>query len=410
MSPLRLLGLMRVLGAYLCFSLLLSSCGNDSGAGSPGERNESWVVQRVVEGPDGRTSFVHLVDSPGTEALDLSTAREVPGNGRLYLLNGTAYLGDPEALSVVRTRPGELTLVDDSERLSFVGTGISFLPSFAVWVSPEEAFLLDGVGTTGYGWNPTEMTLGREIDLSAIRKDGLEPNIETAVVRDGLLFFLVQQVNVLTLETFEGLQVGVIDLEAGVLSEVLEDSRCIGSRSGMAITQDQTIYIQADNYGAARQLNPDAPSTCILRIAPNETSFDPTWKVDMPDLLDGREASSLIYAGDGIAYVSAVYEEEITIDFEDDPLGFFNQPASRWWVIDLEATTGTEVAELPFHSIAGGNGAVSDGRVFLFTPDNRFEGTTEVWEVDLEAPAAAPTERFNAPGAVPVLGRVNDGG
>ena len=366
------------------------------------------MAQRIVETPDGRTSFVHLVDSPGTGALDLSSAREVPGNGRLYLLDGTAYIGNPEALTVVRTRPGDLTLVDDSERLSFADTGLTFLPSFAVWVSSEEAFLLDGSGTTGYSWNPSAMTLGREIDLGEIRKDGLEPNIETAVVRDGLLFFLVQQADALSLDVFEGLQVGVIDLESGLLSDVLEDVRCIGSRSAMALAEDQTIYIQADNYGAARQLNPDAPPTCILRIAPDETRFDPSWKIDLPDLLDGRDASSLIYAGDGIAFVSAIYEERITIDFEDDPLGFFNQPAARWWVIDLEARTGTEVAGLPFHSIAGGNGAVSDGRVFLFTPNNRFEGTSEVWEVDLASPAAAPTERYNTTGAIPVLGRVRD--
>jgi len=405
---------------FLLVPLLVFGCGDSTGAAGAGGsgagggdcssagRSESWAVQTVVQTPDGRTAFIQLVDSPGTEPLDLARAREVPGNGRLYLLDGIAYIGDPEALTVVRTRPGEVALEDDSERLSFSATGIAFLPSFAVYISEDEAFLLDAAGGTGYGWSPSEMTLGREIDLSPIRKQGFEPTIETAVVRDGKIYFVVQQTNALGLEAFEGLQLGVIDIAAGEISEVTEDLRCVGTRGRLNLAEDGTIYLLSDNYGATEALGPNAPPTCMLRILPGDDALDPNWQLDMPDLLGGRQASSFIYFGNGLGYASVIYDEEVTISVEEDPVGYFSQRAARWWLVDLDAETGTEVAGLPFHSLAGGNGAVSDGRVFLFTPTNRFEGTSQVWEPDLSDPAGEPTMVYETNGAIPVLGRLNE--
>ena len=385
--------------------------GGNGGAvgGESGVQDQDWVVQTVVQDPSGRTAFMHLVDSPGTEPLELAEAREVGGNARLYILEEVAFIGDPESRTIVRTRPGDVTLEDDSDRVSFAETGLSFLPSLAVWVSDDEAFLLDGVGGNAYGWSPTDMTLGRRIDLTAIRKGGFnEPTIETAVVRNGKIFFVVQQVNALTFDAFQGVQMGIIDVERGALETTIEDTRCIGTRSQLGLAEDGTIYVQADNYGAVQYIDENAPATCILRILPDEEDYDPSWKLDMPDLCEGREAAQFIYAGNGLAYVSVVYEEEFEVEFVDNPLGFFNQPASRWWLIDLVNETGTEVADMPFHSIGGGNGVRSDGRVFLFSPTNRFEGTTPVWEVDPASPAGAPTQVFEAVGAVPTLGRVTN--
>mgnify|MGYP001553613360 CR=1 FL=1 len=405
----------------ILFSMILSlpiGCGDSSGAGGAGGigggaggasgRSESWAVQTVIQTPDGRTAFIQLVDSPGTAPLDVSLAREVPGNGRLYLLNGVAYIGDPEALTVVRTRPGEVALEDDSERLSFAATGIAFLPSFAVYASDDEAFLLDAAGGTGYGWSLSEMTLGRRVDLTSVRKEGFEPTIETAVVRDGKIYFVVQQTDALGLQAFEGLQTGVIDLESGTVTDVSEDLRCVRTRSRMNLAEDGTIYLLSDNYGATDALGPDAPPTCMLRILPGQDELDQDWQIDMPELLGGRQASSFIYVGNGLGYASVIYDEEVTISLAEDPVGYFSQPASRWWLIDLNMETGTEVAGLPFHSLAGGNGAISDGRVFLFTPTNRFEGTSQVWEPDLSDPAGEPTMVYETDGAIPVLGRVND--
>ncbi|MEM7139034.1 MAG: hypothetical protein AAF500_20845 [Myxococcota bacterium] len=402
-----------ILGTLLLLTLHAAlGCGDDAtgtgGSGGGSARTEDWAVQTVVQTPDGRTSFVQLVDSPGTEPLDLALAREVPGNGRLYLLDGVAYLGEPEGLSVVRTRPGAVALEDDSERLSFAAVGLTFLPSFAVLTSDDEAFLLDAPGGVGYGWDPTEMVLGRQIDLSAVRKDGFEPTIETAVVRDGLIFFVVQQVNTFGVQAFEGLQMGIIDIDSGELNDVIEDFRCIGTRSQISLAEDGTIYVPADNYGATQSLGPDAPPTCILRVLPGQTGLDPDWQIDLPDLLGGRQGSSMIYVGDGRAYVSAIYDDQITISLEDDPVGYFNQPASRWWFIDLDAEIGAEVAGMPFHSLGGANGTVSDGRVFLFSPTNRFEGTTQVFEPDLSNPSAEPAMIYETNGAIPVMGRLND--
>lgn len=408
------LALLRLNSLAFPLVVLAAACGESNGSAGGadgGTRSEDWAVSTLVQDTSSdRTGFMHLVDSPGTERLDLSEALEVGGNARLYILDGTAYIGSQENRSIVRTRPGDVALEEDAEPLSFLNTALGFLPSFAVWVSPEEAFLLDAVGGTAYGWNPTEMTLGREIDISAIWKEGInEPTIETAVVRDGKVFFVVQQVNTFTLEGFLGVQMGIIDIESGTLASVIEDTRCVGTRSPLGLAEDGTIYVQADNYGALQYIDPPAaPPTCILRIQPDAEVFDPSWKLDMPDLCDGRQASQFIYAGNGLAYVSVPYEEDFTIQFEEDPFNFFNQAASRWWVVDVINETGEEITGMPFHSVGGGNGARSDGRVFLFSPTNRFEGTTPVWEVDLAAPAEAPTQVFDATGGVTTMGRLRD--
>lgn len=366
---------------------------------------ERWVFQTVTQGPAGRTTYVQLLPAPElVTTVTTARARELAGNARVFVSPAqTVFFGQTEGVRVVRQRVEADVLLDDGE-VSFAPTGLGYIPFGNVFVDETHAFLFEGVELRGFGWDPTGLELTEEIDLSSAAMGDLEPQIDPGVVRDGKIFVLVQQFDLIGLDFYAGVQVAVIDAATATLDTILTDTRCVGGRSSLALAEDGTIYVMGDNYNyAARYVVPETPRACLLRIAPGEVTFDADYRLELASMTGGREASGFVYAGGGIAFTTVLYEEQLTQSFTENPLGFFDQQASRWWRVDLTTETATELTALPLQSLGSAVGSVSDGRVFLQTPERGFRGTNAVWEI---AADGTPTHRFEVQGLAPVLKRV----
>jgi hypothetical protein len=385
--------------------LLLPSCGSESAPAvglAPGE--ERWLLQTVVLGPEGRNSYVQVL--PGLEQVvepGTSRARELAGNARTYFDGARVFLGAPETLSITRQEldGGELR---DEQTVSMQGTGLSYLPLGNVFVSREKAYLFDGFESVGQVWNPSTMERGGELDLSTLRKDGLDMEINGGLLRDGLLFLQPQHLNVTSLKFFRGIQVAIVDPEKDQIVDVIEDERCVGGRTEPVLGEDGTIYVLGDNYiHVARLKDPTIPASCMLRILPGQRVFDPGWQFTMSEATGGREASGLIHGGGDVFYTTVLYPEQLGQSFEENPLGFFEQPAARWWKVRLSEGKGEELPGMPFFSVGTAVGHATGGRVFLQTPTASFKGMTTVWEAPREG---APQERLRIDGLAPMLARL----
>ena len=369
----------------LAASASLTGCGPSS---TPSDDDGSvsardWVIQRLVETPEGRTAVVYLTPPIGEfDSFDDARARELPGNSRVFMHDGQAFFGDAEALTIVRTRPEHGVLIDDSPTLSVALTGLSFLPSWSAELAPDRALLIDSFEGVGVLWDPQAMTLRGRSDLSGLRIPPFEAIIESGQVRDDVLLAPVQQSNPISFEFFPGLQVAAIDKTSGDLLELIEDHRCAGTRGALQPSESGAIYLLGDNYGyAAAFTEQPAGATCILRILPGELAFDPDYQLVLPELLDGRDASSLVYWKDGRAFVSVKYDEELEFEFWDDPLEWGNQRAGHWWEIDLEGERPPRPLDMPAHALLSVSGVVVKGRLFLQNPTEQLSATTVIWEV-----------------------------
>ncbi|MEM6294769.1 MAG: hypothetical protein AAGA54_26075 [Myxococcota bacterium] len=383
--------------------LALSGCipPPDPGASLPAG-SDVWAWQRVVEGPEGRTVVVYATAPLGSfDELDDTRAREVSGNGRLYVLDGQAFVGDFESMAVVRTTLQDGVLVDDSPRLSFALSGLTFLPNWTAPLEDGRALFVDSFSGVGVVWNRRTMELEDTRDFSRVVDPNFEAVMESAVRRGDDIFAPIAQTDPFSFTFFEGVQVARIDAKSGALLEILEDERCVGTAAAFWADDDDTLYLGADNHGyAAAFTETGAPSTCVLRIRAGATAFDPEYRLVLPALLDGAEARAFTVWRDGFAYVSARDDALVTTDFWDDPLDYGNQTAGRWWEVDLVGSSARQL-DMPPHTLLSATAAVVDGRLLLQNPAAGLQGVTEIWE--LEAPGAEPVPRLSYAGLTPII-------
>lgn len=377
-------------------ALALVACGDNAEPftdepPTPGP-SDRWLVQTTVEGPSGRTSYAQVAASLET-ANDLARAVEIAGNGRVYFrAPDLLYMGSPESPVITR-----YTIEDDNRlapgaRLSFVMAGFSSLPFGNTFASDQRALLLDGDSLTGAIWNPAQGTLSGELDLRQLDRADLDLAIDPGVVRGNRLFVPLQYTNFSQLAVFPGVAIAVIDIASAAIVNVITDARCLGGFTGITAAEDGTIYVVGDSYGGlVRFVNPSTPATCLLRIQPGQEVFDASWQFSFANALGGREGVGMVYSGQGIAFVAALYPERL--DDPGDLAGFAFDDAARWWRVDLATGAGTELAT-PYHSIGQSVGYVQDGRVLLSAPEAGYRGTTPLYDVNPTTGAATLLARF----------------
>ncbi len=387
----------------------LAACGSSSDGASddgPSVTADSWIyVQTTVATPEGRTSFLQLVDNLDFNRLDTSRAVELAGNGRVFSDGRRLFTGSAEEPVIQRWFPDDDGALIPGERVSFSSAGISFVPFGNNFVGVDKAYLFDGVNARALVWNPTTLEVVGEVDLSSVVKDGLFPELDPGVRRGDQLFAIVQQNDFGSTALFRGIQVVVIDTRTDRVVTVFEDERCVGGFSGLQLAEDGTIYAMGDNYLVWHWFDETFPPTCVLRIRPGETRFDPDFFLDLETLLDGDPASGFFYAGDGVAYTQAMDEDGGDVDPRAEPLGFLNQPVATWWEVNLSnPVTARPLTALGQASPRSGPGFRIDGRLFIQQSEAGFAGDTTLVEI---TPDGLIQETFDVVGLITNLGRID---
>ncbi|MEM9494148.1 MAG: hypothetical protein AAGC55_33690, partial [Myxococcota bacterium] len=215
---------------------LAAACGNtdtDASGLGIGDGPDSWLyVQTTVATPDGRTSYLQLVEDLDFDQLDTAQAIELAGNGRVFSNGSRLFTGSAEEPTIQRWLPQPDGSLAPGERVSFANIGLSFVPFGNNFVAADKAYLFDGNAYRAVMWDPDRIELAGEIDLSAVAKDGLLPDIDPGVLRGDKLFALVQQNDFASTNLFRGLQVVIIDTLSDTVEAVIEDTRCVGGFAG----------------------------------------------------------------------------------------------------------------------------------------------------------------------------------
>lgn len=387
-----------IIGATTLTLLGATACRADDARGpQAGTPPEGYALQTLVDGPDGRTTYVHRLDDLTGEALDLEAALEVPGNSRVYARPGGLWSGSgesPEITPLLMDGEGRLQ-PDASRRLSLQALGFGQAPFGHVFLGDGRAYLF---GETVAIWSPDAMTLDGEVDLSPASRGGRLPDGGLGVVRGNRAFVPV------TYEPFPNVDpavhVLVLDTSRDEVVDVIEDGRC-HSTGSVHKAEDGTIYVSGDNgYILPRFGTDEVPSTCILRIQPGEDRFDPNWIIRIRDLTEGRDATGFRYLGDGHGVLFVFHRDELSDPDATDLRTFYEAVVSRWWRIDLEAAMAEPIQGIDFVVSGSGISSSLDGaRAWLAAPtafpatDNRF------WEVGVDGPAV-PRLAFEGRGLI----------
>lgn len=359
----------------------------DTGGPDP-EEPPVYVVQTGVNTPDGRTVYMHLLDSLAG-SLDPSLAVEFSGASRVRAAFGDVFSFDSETLEVTKWRVTDDLLPVEVDRFSMMPTGIQGFNGNVVFASETQAITVNGGSSQFVVWNPEAMKIVTTVPFPDELLTGarsFRPVLDTAGQR---MFVPFLEASLTTLETVPGARVVILDLNTNTVESVLKDTRVAGGDSMFVHPQTGDVIYVGDSLGGfAHHLgNPNDSVPGLLRIGPGESTFDPDWmltgdQLNSAGFQDIGSFGGLLGIGD--RYVLSVRDEVASPDpstFASDPFGFFASsqyalfagPIDDWSATPVTVPEGVEARFTGFsiddRFIVGD----LEGTLYFITEDNELD-------------------------------------
>ncbi|WP_394826864.1 hypothetical protein [Pendulispora albinea] len=355
--------------AALC-AVRPAGAGGDAG---PRDPNGLYSIGTVIQGPSARTLYIQSVTSLD-QYVSTGPATEISGNSRHMAYGGFTYVGYAEKPEIGKFEPNsEGKLVKSSQpNVNFGRYGLKSIPFGNAFISATKAYLFAEAQYKVIVWNPTTMEITGEIDLSQVKKEGFDAELWVATVKGDKVYVPLRYVDYKNTNLYKiGRDANMLVLDASQNSvvRVMHDERCAAAGQP-AILDDGTIYVLADGRSYLAQVEAmltqqPVPKTCILRVKPGETSFDPNYMVEIPSLTGGRNAASqFFHVGNGVGYAKVHYPDQMARGADLKGSAIWKQKAFKYWRFELGDTVkAAEVPEIGFSMIAFG-GAVLDGKYY----------------------------------------------
>ena len=364
---------------------LLSSCGKRNDQPTPPTPNpgevtplklpEHLIFLTSVTGGDGSPSASYLI----------STGRIIPGkftnaNGLPLEVGNTPYYWEgrtytfPGIMGSTKSQLGcYLEQIDQTYRqvgaLPVAGTAAT--TAMAV-LSKDKAYISNWGSGTVQVINPLTLTSTKTIDLNKYAHEGALVRPSVMVLRDGLLYVALCQLNAQWQTVKEQADIAIIDTQKDELLKVISDtkhkltfcSRPIDPNS-MFIDEQGDIYVNC--LGSMEDpLHPNQKAG-FLRIKKGETEFDPSYMLRTADIKPEGVAhnvdffSSIAYLGKGKVLALA------SINKLDPDLAknMYMAYVHRLALIDLQAKTIRVIGDQPA-STAMAIGVTYDGSRYAY--------------------------------------------
>lgn len=423
----RLVATAALLGALGCQSddnddLATDEAGataNTEGRGDAGMRDagapadERFVlVQRVVSADD-RQQYMHVLDGLPSGRLDPAQGYEIGGYAQFNHYDGYIYVSSGEDQTLRRyaiTAEGE---IEERDRLSFASFGLATGSPYPEFIG-DEAWVWNGPEVIIVDLERFEIATPDPLDFSELYEglpEGLQDDAyvtgagfqRPTRVRDGKLYVVVSAVDyadpLATDAYYPKARVGIIDVASRELLDVVDDERCMSDGDTNPIEADGKFYLLGTAAQSFRTVWGDGAHSCLIRFDTSTDAFDPDGYIELPPLLDGREALEINWFADGVFYLPAT-DTSAYGDDEDRWNAILGNNPARWVKLDVnrgesEAVTGDAVGAMgPW-----GNAWLLPDRVFLDVTrgaDGVQSEETTLVEVDVDTQVA--TELFSYAG------------
>lgn len=369
-----------------------------------------YVVTSYVTTPDGDTLLVWLAPDFSAEnfAVD-QAALQVVGGGNVRSDGTSLFITSDEQQTITRYDIGADRQLQEGETISFIGRGLTWMGR-PILVSEQRAFTINQDEGNIIEWNPSDMTITGEHDISGLLRDDIGHELRADFVRksDGTIFFYWTYTSD-RVEFINSFFLGVFDTQRNELS-IIEQPACPATAGfGGFFDEQGDLYLFADSFGMFTQLNdyPDAKDSCVLRINDGEQQLDPDFMMKPIDSMDGKHPWGLFYAGDGLAYTTAVDLDDAA-GF-DTVYEFIGAEVHSPWLVDIRNGSAQPLDKLPKTAVGFGGHTV-DNRLLI--PRTTADIDADAWDnvqavvFELDTETGEARDLFPLPGFIGIIERI----
>ncbi|MET0391163.1 MAG: hypothetical protein ABW321_34645 [Polyangiales bacterium] len=365
----------------------------DAGAEPPIAEAARYALCSVVIDADGeRTTYIQTVPSLDEGPYDNSSAIELVGNGVMLAHGKYFYIGNTERPVWDRYTVNDDGVLEKVDSLSIQSAGADRIDYGNVIVDDETAVSVLSKESRAVVWNPSTMDIIGEIDLGDdLQRAGYELEVWTTSTHDGLVYIPARWNDWEGGRVYPNVTLLVVDPKALKVLGKAEDDRCT-SGGRVVFGKDGYGYVMGDGrnysdkmFANARDEGEEIADSCLLRIAPGATDFDPDFYYTIPSLSGGyNPISELDTAGDkvGVGFAKLFYPEKLPADVKPVDFDFWDQPSHKLWQIDLaDPPTAAEVDGFPFATLGFGGSAI-DGTLYMANNPEGDTSHSDVYAVD----------------------------
>lgn len=360
----------RIVVALPALALALAGCSDDGTSGTTGggpvDTSPLYAISTIVFSPDLSSRTEHIDFATGLSAqgdVDPAKAIEITSENSAIWPSpnpGEFFLVDTGTGSLIKYGTGATGAVEQKGKISFAAYGVNaFYWTLLAHASPTKSFLFDEITLKGFVWNPTDMTISKEIDLSSqfnTMEGGKQYTIwrERRTIQIGDKFFAAfkyyDRPSAVTLPRSGML---VIDSAADTFT-VVEHPTCPGLFNSL-LGKDGKIYSASGIIAAAAYFvkQPGVTAPCMVRFDPTTMKWDDTFNVDLGALTGGTVyAGGLVAHEGGPAYIRVLSESDAKILGYTNPLQLSG--AQIWYTYKLDSLEDPKSATKVTTPAAGG--------------------------------------------------------
>jgi hypothetical protein len=335
-----------------------------------------YVVHSTIDTDDVRVGYLVTTSSiDGDVEIDVTQGIEVPGGGYLYAPPDGKFvlLGGSERPTFTRYDLGDDGSLREGATVSFAGVGVGYTYRHVIFVSEEQAYFLDESQRQIVRFNPSTMELVRAIPVDDFQCPETETTFGMPIERaDG--YYFPRGCWDLDI-TSSGASLVHLDPRTDEVT-VTHDERCMGMQIGFETDAGNAYWFS--DFDASVEWTyqrRDTPHDCALRLRAGESTFDPTWELDLTTRAGGVSAIAAVPARDSEIWVK-VFEPTAfsgTIPVEEIDWGL---QAWRWGLLDVESNAPAKLDPTAELVVSYGYPIVVDGRSFSPVANTDYTETT----------------------------------
>jgi hypothetical protein len=258
--------------------------GGTEDTGQPGSEGPAILTSAFVRTPEGRNIYVGAVTELPDGELDYSRFLEF-GNVDVFTHAGYVFVWDREPAIMTRFSVREDMSLEEGPRVSLA----SAVPGVGrhIFISETRAYTLSSTLEGLVVWNPTTMEITGSVPLDPPDVDpALQPNVGFGVLAGNQAIWPIEWGNNDSLSVRKSATVAIANTGTDDPLLFVDDPRCSGAIGGRVDDNgDYYVYAMA---GAGRFAAYGAEAadvrTCILKVAANDSRFDPDYLVDLREL------------------------------------------------------------------------------------------------------------------------------
>lgn len=319
----------------------VAACADDANRATGDDGQPRFLVFSTVDTDDARLGYFAMTTSlDGDVPIDISKGIEEAGGGRLYVEPGvgTFMIGSGETPSITRYEVSDDGAFVRGETISFANQGVSNLADNAIlFIDASTAYFRDRAQLQLIRFDPTRMEIVDTFPIEGVAREGFSANFGTAIRREDGVYFPMSYYDPNDYGHVPEQSVLVrLDPDTGETT-VTSDSRCTSLEKGIEVDGDAYWFSSESNALGWRADPPRKGSRpdCALRVRAGETSFDPTYMLDVTTRTGGTPSLAAVPAGGSGIWFRVLDESLTPVPEEAEVSDIAGLAGWQWQLLDV---------------------------------------------------------------------------